>query len=134
MSPDEVWDATITAIELISNANARISCLRKKRIVTCINKVLLPLVRDDEHFTEAAPHLFESDFVRHSKEFVDQVKAIRSTLPSKTKESAKKPFLRAALEEGNAQIQGQRLQQLQVPGLITEQTVDVVCTHTLDLP
>ena len=94
MSPDEVRDATSTAVELIGNANARISRLRRERIVTSVNKVLLPLARDDEQFAEAAPHLFGTDFARQSKEFMDQVKAIRSTLPSKTKEPARKPFFR----------------------------------------
>ena len=33
-SPDEVRDATLAAVELIGNANARISRLRRERIVT----------------------------------------------------------------------------------------------------
>ena len=73
MSHDEVRDATLAAVELIGNANARISHLRREKIVTCVNKALLPLARDDERFAEAAPHLFGSDFARHSKEFLDQV-------------------------------------------------------------
>ena len=92
MSPDEVRDATSAAVELIGNANARISCLRREKIVTCVNKVLLPLARDEEHFTEAAPQLFGTDFARQSKGFMDQVGAILSTVPSKNKEPARKPF------------------------------------------
>ena len=92
ISPDKVWDATLVAIELIGNANARISRLRMGRIVTFVNKVLVPLSRDDEHFAEAAPHHFRSDFDRHSKEFLTQIRVIWSILPSKTKEPARKPF------------------------------------------
>ena len=135
MSPDEVRDTTLAAVELIGNANARISHRRRarERIVTCINKALLPLARDDEHFAEAAPHLFGNDFARHLKEFLDQVKAIRSTLPSKTKEPARKPFFsRGALKEGRVRIQGRSLQQLHGPEPITEQTVEIVCTHSVN--
>ena len=73
-----------------------------------MNKVLLPLPRDDEYFTEAAPQLFGTDFTRQSKEFMDQVKAIRSTLPSKTKEPAMKPFFEAPTpsKRGESKFEG----------------------------
>ena len=58
-------DAILAPIELIGNANAEISCLGKERIVTRVHKALLPLARDDEHFAEAAPHLFGSDVAKH---------------------------------------------------------------------
>ena len=38
MLPDEVWDATSAAVELIGNTNTRISRLRREKIVTCVNK------------------------------------------------------------------------------------------------
>ena len=94
MSPGEVKDAASTAVQLIGNANARMSRLRREKIITSMNRTLLPLVKDDENFMEAAPHLFGGNFARQSKEFLDQVKALRSTLPSKTKEPSKKPFFR----------------------------------------
>ena len=94
MSHGEVKEAASTAVQLIGNANARMSRLRREKIVTSMNRSLLPLVKNDENFTEAAPHLFGGDFARQSKEFLDQMKALRSTLPSKTKEPFKKPFFR----------------------------------------
>ena len=81
MSPGEVKDATSTAVQLIGNANARMSHLRREKTVTSMNRTLLPLVKDDENFMEAAPYLFGGNFARQSKEFLDQVKALRSTLP-----------------------------------------------------
>ena len=118
MSPDEVRDATSAAVELIGNTNTRISRLRKDKIVACVNKVLLPLTRDDEHFTEAAPQLFGTDFVRQSKEFMDQVKAIRLPCPPRPRSQRGNPSFEGPLplEEGREQVQWRRLQQLQGPG------------------
>lgn len=53
---------------------------------------LLPLIKDDDNFKTAAPLLF-GEFTKQSKEYMDQVKVIRSTLLAKTKtEHPRKPF------------------------------------------
>ena len=95
LSAEETRDAALTAIELIGNANARMSRLRREKIMTSVNKSLLPLAKDDENFTTAAPLLFGGEFAKKSKDFLDQVKAIRSTLPAKNKgDYTRKPFFR----------------------------------------
>ena len=54
-----------------------------------------PLAKDDENFTTAAPLLFGGEFAKKSKDFLDQVKANRSTLPAKSKgDYTRKPFFR----------------------------------------
>ena len=78
-----------TAIQLIGNASARISCLRREWLISSVNKALLPFAKDDKGFTEAPLLLFGPNFAKRSKEFLDQVKAIRTTIPTKAK--AKKP-------------------------------------------
>ena len=51
-------DAISTTVELIGNANARISHLRQEKVTLGLNKTLLPLCQDDENFKSAAPSLF----------------------------------------------------------------------------
>ena len=94
MTTEEVQDAASTAIQLIENASARISRLCREQLISSVNKALLPLAKDDEGFTEAPPLLFGPNFAKRSKEFLDQVKAIRTTIPTKGKEPSKKPFFR----------------------------------------
>ena len=55
-------NAVKAAIELIGNANARISHLRRTKIISQMNKSLLPLTEDDGNFTDAPPTLFGLEF------------------------------------------------------------------------
>ena len=81
MSVEDVGEALSTVAALIGNASACISRLRREKLVTAINYNLTPLVKEDIDFTEAAPNLFGSDFSKRSKNYLDQVKTLRSTLP-----------------------------------------------------
>ena len=78
--PGQIVNATVDAVKLLGNASARISHLRRTKIVTQINKTLLPLVEEDSNFGEVSPSLFGPEFAQKSKQLVDQVKAMRSTL------------------------------------------------------
>ena len=82
---DEVADATATAIELVANASARISRLRRERVCHQLNKTLQPLASKDTLYVDAPPALFGSEFAKKSKDHIDQIKAI-------TASSARKPF------------------------------------------
>ena len=53
-----------------------------------INKALLSLARDDTTFIESAPFLFGPE----SKDYIDQVKAMRSTLLARTLENQAFPL------------------------------------------
>ena len=55
-------NAVKAAIELIGNANARISHLSRTKIIFQMNKSLLPLTEEDDNFTKAPPALFGADF------------------------------------------------------------------------
>ena len=79
-------NAVKAAIELIGNANARISHLRRTKIISQMNKSLLPLTEDDGNFTDAPPTLFGPEFARKSKELVDQMKVMRSSYGFKDKQ------------------------------------------------
>ena len=89
MSKEETLEAAHTAVHLIGNANVRISCVRHEKAIMDINKALLLIVQDDSNFVDAAPVLFGSEFGQKSKEHVDQVRALRSTI---TKEPSKRTF------------------------------------------
>ena len=83
VTPENLQLASTSAIRLLGNANARISRLRREKIVTSINKSLLPLVKEDSSYSDVSPDLFGADFAKRSKDFLDQVKALRSSMPSK---------------------------------------------------
>ena len=84
--------AVKTTIQLVGNVNAHLSHLRRERIISDVNKSLLPVVGDDSNFEEAAPRLFGTEFAKKGKEMVDQVKAMRSTISKK--QERKPPFFR----------------------------------------
>ena len=82
VSIEDVKLAASTAAELIGNASAQITRLRREKIVTSINKNLLPLVKEDGDFLDVAPNLFGPDFSKRAKDHLDQVKSLRAaTLP-----------------------------------------------------
>ena len=81
MSDTAIKDATIAAIQLIGNANARISRPRQEKVLAAINRLLLPL---EEAFFKSAPALFGADFGKRSKEYLDQVRAMRSAIPQRS--------------------------------------------------
>ena len=86
--PKETVSAATGAVKLLGNASARISHLRRTKVISQMNKALLPLVEEDSNFGEASPSLFGPEFAQKSKQHVDQVKAMRSTL------GTSKPFFR----------------------------------------
>ena len=55
-------NAAKAAIELVGNASARIIHCRKTKIISQMNKALLPLTEEDENFVDAAPALFGTAF------------------------------------------------------------------------
>ena len=88
----QMAQAAKTAVELIGNANASISHLRREKVIGELNKALLPVIGDDDNFKEANPLLFGTEFAKKGKDMIDQVKALRSTLPKKV--GRKPPFFR----------------------------------------
>lgn len=84
VSIEDVKAATLTATELIGNASAHISRLRREKLVSSINKSLLPLAQEDGAFLEVAPNLFGPDFSKRAKDHLDQVKSLKAaTLPAR---------------------------------------------------
>ena len=81
ISHDQALEAAKAATQLIGNASAQISHARKSKVLTHLNKSLLPLLEEDTNFENVAPSLFDPEFARKSKDLVDQVRAItcRST-------------------------------------------------------
>ena len=85
----QALDATKAATQLLGNASAQITHVWRTKVLTQLNKSLLPLLEEDSNFDEVAPSLFGPEFACKSKELVDQVKVIRSTTPKD-----KPPFFR----------------------------------------
>ena len=69
LSTEEIRDAALTAIELIGNTNTRMSRLRREKIMTSVNKSLLPLAKDDENFIKQPPFSLETNLPRNPKTF-----------------------------------------------------------------
>ena len=92
ISHNEALSAARAAIELIGNANAKISHLRRTKVISQLNKSLLPLVEEDSYFEEVAPSLFGPEFAHRSKEHKEQVKAMRS---AGTTGNSKQQFFRS---------------------------------------
>ena len=97
VTPEDLHLASTYAIQLLGNSNARISCLRWEKIVTSIKKSLLPLVKEDSSYFDVSPDLFGADFAKRCKDFLDQVKAMRSSIPSK---DSKKSLFRKGQSSG----------------------------------
>ena len=67
LSDQETLLAVTLALELMGNASAHMSRLRKEKLTASFNKSLLSLAQEDKDFTKAAPHLFGPDFAKWSK-------------------------------------------------------------------
>ena len=76
---DQELEAAMAVIQLLGNASAQISHGWRTKVLTHLNKSQLLLLEEDANFEDVAPSLFGLEFVRKSKELVDQVRAIRST-------------------------------------------------------
>ena len=87
-----VYQAAKAAVQLVGNASAKLSHLRRKKVVSGLNSTLLPLVEEDNNFSKAPPSLFGTEFAQKSKDHVDQVKAIRA-LP-RQRSTPREPFFR----------------------------------------
>ena len=84
LTPEQLRKALTASVQLLGNAGAHISRLRREKVVSALNKSLMPLIKDDAPYADAAPELFGPDFAKRSKEFLEQVKTIRSSLPTKS--------------------------------------------------
>ncbi len=84
MLPEENLAVVKTALRLIGNASSKESVHSpgREKITGQMNKSLLPLAKDETKFTEAAPMLLGTEFAKSSKKYIDQVKAMRTTLNS----------------------------------------------------
>ena len=83
LSKQEHKDAIVAAAVFlhVGNASARISRLWREKIVGDVNRTLSLLAQDDDTFKDALPSLFGNEFAKWSKDYVDQVRTMRSTLP-----------------------------------------------------
>ena len=95
----EVIQAVKSGMHLIGNANDHLLHLRRERIVSELNKALLPIVGDDNNFKEAAPFLFGTELAKKSKVMVEQVKVMRSTISKKQEWVAPPPIGGASTDD-----------------------------------
>ena len=62
-------------------------------MVSHLNKVLLPLAKDDANFCDVPPLLFGPEFARKAKDHMDQLKAMRFILLAKPQDNPRRPFV-----------------------------------------
>ena len=90
----KVYQAAKAAVQLVGNASAKLSHLRRKKVVSGLNSALMPLVEEDKNFSKAPPTLFGTEFAQRSKDHVDQVKAIRGLPKQQQQSMPREPFFR----------------------------------------
>ena len=78
LSYQEVLTAVKDACRLLGDGSSRLSQLCREKLILDMNKSLLPLVKEED-LKDSAFNL-GSTFAKKSKEYVEQVKAIWSTL------------------------------------------------------
>ena len=83
LNGQETIKAVKTAVQLIGNSSAHLSHLRRVKVISDLNKALLPIVEEDKNFSAAAPQLFGPEFAQKGKDMVDQMKAMRVTTSRK---------------------------------------------------
>ena len=90
----ELRQAIKVTLQLLGNANAHMSHLRRERVIGDMNKSLLSIVGDDSTFKEAAPLLFGMEFAKRGP---DESHAIHHP----QKQERKPPFFsRGPLQPG----------------------------------
>ena len=65
---DQALDAAKAATQLLGSAAAQINHVRKTKMLTQLNKSLLPLLEEESNFDDVAPSLFGLEFACKSKE------------------------------------------------------------------
>ena len=55
MNPTQIHDAAASAVELVGNASARLSQLRREKIIASMNKTLLPLSKGGQQLCGSSP-------------------------------------------------------------------------------
>ena len=115
MSIEEIKEASTTAVELIGTASAKILRLRREKLVSSINKFLVPLMKEDSHFSEVVRNLFGSEFSKRAKDFMDQVKTLRSSFQNQARPTVPEAAFskRPSLGDGNDPDKGRRPQSIQ---------------------
>uniref|UniRef100_A0A1X7T6W2 Uncharacterized protein n=1 Tax=Amphimedon queenslandica TaxID=400682 RepID=A0A1X7T6W2_AMPQE len=88
--------AILEASILIGNANAKLTHLRREKLISAINDDLTPLIQDESQFTDTNSYLFGSDFAKQAKEYLDQAGALKSTTPD-VKYDRRPLFVKASL-------------------------------------
>jgi len=66
VSHKQAVNIATAAIELVGNASIQMSHYKRTRIITSMNKTLLPLVEDDKNFKDAAPVWNETYTSQHN--------------------------------------------------------------------
>ena len=84
-------EVSLVEAELLGNANVRISCLRRERIVGDVNRALLSTTQGDNNFMDPPPYFLTNEFAKRSKDYVEQVQAMKATVP---RDKEKQPFLK----------------------------------------
>ena len=102
-SAKDYREASLAAAEPLGNASARISRLRRERIVTDVNKALLPLALEDDNFVDAPPFLFGLTSPNASRTMWSKFKqCVQPCLGTR----ANDPFFEVALIRGGETSQG----------------------------
>ena len=96
----DVLTAVLSACLLLGNAGSKLAGLRRKEVMTSLDKGLLHLVKEDENFTKAAPGLFGAEFVETYKKTARSTSRSSLLKGKRAGRSGKKFFFRPPHREG----------------------------------
>ena len=85
LSTEQFKAALTTAIQLLGNASAQVSRLRRRKILKAINPEIQDLA-DEDIFSEAAPYLFGKDFEPKMKNRAESLKLLSASKPPQNKQ------------------------------------------------
>ena len=69
---EEAKKAVVAATECVGNASAKMTHLRREKVITDLNKALLPVAKEATNFQTALPSLFGTEFAKKAKDHIDQ--------------------------------------------------------------
>uniref|UniRef100_A0A1X7VFT7 Uncharacterized protein n=1 Tax=Amphimedon queenslandica TaxID=400682 RepID=A0A1X7VFT7_AMPQE len=119
MTVQDIREALIAASFLVGNDNAKLTRLRREKLISAINSDLTLLIQGKSQFTDSNPYLFGSDFAEQAKEYLDRAGVLKTTTPD-VEHNRRSPFCKSLPWKGNWPEKGTKGPKRENKGTIKE--------------